>query len=296
MGDDGSTGTATSYDLRYSTSAITAANFASATAVTGEPAPQVAGTSQSMTVSGLCLEHDVLLRAEGGGRGSELVCDLERAERDDAPLPDTTPPSAVTDAGGGLPDDGTSVTLTWTAVGDDGSTGTAASYDLRYSTSAITAANFASATAATGEPAPQAAGSSESFTVSGPASNTTYYFALKVADEVPNWSVCRTRPAGRPASADTTAPVRGDHLAVGTPTTTSLPLTWTAVGDDGSTGTATTYDLRYSTASNLEEHIMAFFVKDIYIFNFSHWLVFSKCKPCTSIFYPIPTIFIVFQV
>ena len=33
MGDDGSNGTATTYDLRYSTSPINAANFATATAV-----------------------------------------------------------------------------------------------------------------------------------------------------------------------------------------------------------------------------------------------------------------------
>ena len=43
----------------------------------------------------------------------------------------------------------------------------------------------------TGEPTPKAAGQAESFTVTGLSANTTYYFALKVADEVPNWSeVC----------------------------------------------------------------------------------------------------------
>ena len=39
-----------------------------------------------------------------------------------------------------------SVHLSWTASGDDSLTGTASQYDLRYSTSLITAANFASAT------------------------------------------------------------------------------------------------------------------------------------------------------
>ena len=46
---------------------------------------------------------------------------------------DTTPPATVADL---TPSNvtTTSVTLTWTAPGDDGLTGTAASYDIRYST------------------------------------------------------------------------------------------------------------------------------------------------------------------
>ena len=83
----------------------------------------------------------------------------------------------------------TSATLTWTAPGDDGSTGTATTYDIRYFTSTIDTSNWDTATQATSEPAPQVAGSSESFTVSGLTENTTYYFAMKTADEVPNWSV-----------------------------------------------------------------------------------------------------------
>ena len=51
-----------------------------------------------------------------------------------------------------------SVQLSWTASGDDSLTGTAAQYDLRYATSLITAANFASATQVTGEPTPGAPG------------------------------------------------------------------------------------------------------------------------------------------
>jgi hypothetical protein len=81
-----------------------------------------------------------------------------------------------------------SVVLTWTAPGDDGNSGTAAQYDIRYSTSTITDLNWDAATQVTGEPDPQVAGSSESFEVTGLDPNTTYYFAIKVADEVDNWS------------------------------------------------------------------------------------------------------------
>lgn len=52
-GDDGNAGTATFYVIRYSTDPITDANWASATDVSGEPWPAVAGTAQGMTVGGL---------------------------------------------------------------------------------------------------------------------------------------------------------------------------------------------------------------------------------------------------
>jgi len=82
-----------------------------------------------------------------------------------------------------------SVTLTWTSPGDDGATGTATSYDIRYSTSNITNnTDFNNATQATGEPLPQAAGSNQNFTVTGLSASTQYYFAIKTNDEVPNTS------------------------------------------------------------------------------------------------------------
>lgn len=53
-GDDGIVGTATSYDIRYATTAILSDTaFASATQVVSEPLPLLAGTAQSMTITGL---------------------------------------------------------------------------------------------------------------------------------------------------------------------------------------------------------------------------------------------------
>jgi hypothetical protein len=82
----------------------------------------------------------------------------------------------------------TSITLNWTAPGDDGDVGQATAYDVRYSTSPITEQNWDSATPVDGEPAPSPAGSAESFTVSGLQPSTTYYFAIKTSDEAGNWS------------------------------------------------------------------------------------------------------------
>ncbi len=108
--------------------------------------------------------------------------------------PDTTPPAAVSNLScSNLTT--TSVQLNWTAPGDDGSTGTATSYDIRYSTSAITAGNFSSATQVSGAPAPAAAGTNQNVTVSGLTADTTYYFAMKTADAVPNWSTISNVPS-----------------------------------------------------------------------------------------------------
>ncbi|MBN2411433.1 Ig-like domain-containing protein [candidate division KSB1 bacterium] len=100
--------------------------------------------------------------------------------------PDTTPPAAVDDLFATTLGS-TSIELEWTATGDDGTTGQATEYDVRYSQNPITDLNFNSATQASGEPAPKTSGSTENFAVSGLVSNTTYYFALKVSDGS-NWS------------------------------------------------------------------------------------------------------------
>jgi hypothetical protein len=81
-----------------------------------------------------------------------------------------------------------SLTLHWTATGDDGTVGTAALYDLRMSGSAITAANWESATAVNGLPAPAASGTAQSCVVRGLTPGATYYFALRARDDAGNWS------------------------------------------------------------------------------------------------------------
>ena len=159
---------------------------------------------------------------------------------------DTTAPAAVSDLS--ITDSTeTTITLAWTASGDDTSTGTADAYDLRYSTAAITASNWSSAVQVSGEPDPSAAGSEETMTVSGLSAETTYYFALKVTDEESNESdlsniASRTTP-------DETAPAAVSDLSISGKTYDSITLSWTAPGDSGSTGTAASYDIRYSTST-----------------------------------------------
>lgn len=99
-----------------------------------------------------------------------------------------------------------SVVLHWTAPGDDGNVGRAATYELHYSETAVpsdTVSWWGSAINAGTLPAPLTAGSAEAFTVAGLDSGTTYYFVIRTADEVPNWSgfsnvSVRTTGAGGP--------------------------------------------------------------------------------------------------
>jgi PKD repeat protein len=81
---------------------------------------------------------------------------------------------------------------TWIATADDGSTaasGAASEYDIRYGSVPITPLGFDSAAqAADGVPVPGVKGTVEEADFSVGALNGTVYVALKVVDEVPNWS------------------------------------------------------------------------------------------------------------
>ena len=244
-GDDGATGTATTYDVRYSTSTITDANWATATQATAEPAPSVAGSAETFTVTGLSASttYFFALKTSDEVPNESALSNVPSGTTS----ADVTAPAAVTDLATGTVT-ASSVDLSWTAPGDDGATGTATTYDVRYSTSTITDANWATVTQATAEPAPSVAGSAETFTVTGLSVSTTYFFALKTSDEVPNESALSNVPSGT-TSADVTAPAAVTDLATGTVTASSVDLSWTAPGDDGATGTATTYDVRYSTST-----------------------------------------------
>jgi phosphodiesterase/alkaline phosphatase D-like protein len=92
--------------------------------------------------------------------------------------------SGCKEAGGGT----TTAILVWTAVGDDALVGTASQYDIRYSATPLTELNWDAATQCIGEPLPKIAGAAETFVVTGLTPSTTYWFGMKVADEVPNWS------------------------------------------------------------------------------------------------------------
>ncbi len=254
-GDDADSGTATVYDIRYRTNNINnESKWNSATQATGEPSPSVAGTSETMIVSGLSADttyYFAIKTSDEVPNESDLSNVVSETTQTSS---DTTAPAAVADLAASGPSN-SAITLSWTAPGDDGSSGTASFYDIRYSTNNITAGNWSSATQATGEPTPSIAGSSETMIVSGLSADTTYYFAIKTSDEVPNESdLSNVVSETTQTSSDTTAPAAVADLAASSPSNSAITLTWTAPGDDGSSGTASSYDIRYSTGSITDEN------------------------------------------
>lgn len=143
------------------------------------------------------------------------------------PPADTTAPAAVMNLTAGSPTL-TSITLNWTAPGNDGTVGTATYYDIRYSTSPITEANWAIATQVSGEPAPAIAGNNQSMEITGLNPNTTYYFAIKTSDEIPNISVISNSP-----NAKTLAQTYSVDLTDGLPSSAfSSSTNWSTQGPE----------------------------------------------------------------
>jgi Leucine-rich repeat (LRR) protein len=82
----------------------------------------------------------------------------------------------------------TTVTLEWTAPGDDDTVGTAALYDLRYKTGNLSWENWDDAIPVSGEPAPSPSGSPDSMVVTGLIEDSTYYFGIKTKNHAGIWS------------------------------------------------------------------------------------------------------------
>lgn len=186
-GDDSLTGTASQFDIRYSTTPITAANFLAATRwTTGVPVPTAPGTRQSTLLTGLSPATTYYIAIKTGDDVPNWANISNVASRTTTTAPDVVRPAPLALASSSATD--STVTVAWTAVGDDSLTGTATSYDLRWSTAPITTANWASATLVTGEPTPLTPGTAQSFTVTALSRQVTYYFAARASDEAGNVS------------------------------------------------------------------------------------------------------------
>ena len=222
-GDDGTSGRASIYDIRYRTTAITGTDTTTwwngATQVSGEPFPANPGQIDSMRVRGLAPVTTYYFMIRTGDEVPNWAGYSNLAQKSTSG--DVVAPAAISNlivTGVGT----NSLSLRWTSTGDDNTTGTAASYDVRYSTSTITAANFGSATAATGEPAPQVAGTVQNFNLTGLSTGQLYYVAMKVTDERGNTSLISNVVSGTPA--DTIAPAAVRDLSLGPQSPMSFAL------------------------------------------------------------------------
>jgi hypothetical protein len=121
------------------------------------------------------------------GLAALILLSLAGCGEDEPAAPgDTTAPAAVTDLRVESVVDGT-VTLAWTAPGDDGDTGTASAYDIRYAASPVTEGNWETCSQASNEPDPAASGTEQSAVINTSGSSDCHV-ALKTRDEASNWS------------------------------------------------------------------------------------------------------------
>lgn len=173
---------------------------------------------------------------------------------DKPPLgPDTIAPVATTDLRVKAPTY-ESVALVWTSPGDDGATGTASRYDLRFSRSAITEENWGDAVCIDSAcvPVPKPADQIETVVLRGLDSGTRYYFALTTTDESKNCSGLSNCATERTLD-ESFPPSNVVDLAARAVSTNQFELTWTAPGDDYTSGTADHYDIRYSRRLIVDE-------------------------------------------
>ena len=101
---------------------------------------------------------------------------------------DTIPPAAIIDLGA-VPGDGHGkIGLNWTAPGDDGQSGVADNYVIKYSNEFITEASWPLALPMPDPPAPLDAGTAQACTVDGLAEGEIYYLAIRSYDDAGNES------------------------------------------------------------------------------------------------------------
>jgi len=154
------------------------------------------------------------------------------------------PPSAVTDLT--AVSNGSDVTLYWTSPGDDGTNGdiVGGAFEIRYSTD-IALSSYQLITVSTS----CGAGETIYYTITGLTGSTSYYFAIRVADERGNWSGLSNTatawlPDNTPPSAitDLTAVLNGSDVT----------LYWTSPGDDGTIGNLTgKFRIDYATYTKI---------------------------------------------
>ncbi len=165
--------------------------------------------------------------------------------KDHEPGPDRTPPATVTDLALLAADD-TSITLGWTAPGDNGDQGIAAAYDLRYMLDEPPP-SWEIASRMDSLPAPREAGAPETAFLAPLRRNQIYLFRLRTLDAAGNASEFSNLVQGQTGDPEPPGPVTDLRVTASTPH--SLTLAFTAPGDDGDRGTVAAYDIRQSNAA-----------------------------------------------
>lgn len=251
-GTDVLSGPVQGYDIRYSKTEITSANWPSRQQCIGEPTPTAPGTEQGYTLTGLSLgtQYYVALKSVDERPNWSVLSNI--VVNSTLGMIDTTRPGQITDL---QVQEIThnSINLTWSAPADNGSdvtSGPVTDYDIRYYSDPITNGTWPYTVKCTSPITPNSPGTIEIYTVAGLQPETIYYFALKARDEKPNWGWISNCVRGTTLiPPDIIPPSSISDLNAAEPTENTINLTWSASGDDGNIGSASYYDIRYSTTT-----------------------------------------------
>lgn len=187
VGDDEQTGTAQSYELRMALYPTDPYGWDDWDLITLNGKPLAAGQTQSHAVTGLDQDSVHVFRLvvrDEAGNASEISLPVIATT---ATQHDSTAPDPITDLTI-WSSDGSHLEVSWTASGDDGALGQAASYEVRYSTELITPANWDAATSgATG--ASTATGERLNADINSLSPDTVYHLAVRMSDEQGNRSL-----------------------------------------------------------------------------------------------------------
>lgn len=246
-GDDGATGRAARYEIRYAAGVLTDSSWSSAAMVPSVPLPKVGGRAEALTLTAMPLGRWFL-----GIRTADEVPNWSGLSNQvEAIVADFVAPAPVTDLRV-VSEDTDAIILAWTAPGNDGAEGRAARYDLRSSSSVIREQNWDDAVPVPMALVPDTAGAIQQWTVSDLEPERTWHFALKTEDDAANWSTISNDVMAQ--TVDRVAPAEIRDLTLQGGDAGHLVLAWTATGDNGSLGRAAAYDLRRSTAWITEDN------------------------------------------
>jgi len=163
------------------------------------------------------------------------------------PVPgDNVPPAAVDDLAV-VSASADHVKLAWTSTGDDGTTGTAQSYEIRYANYPADVYGWNNWNVFSTSVAARNPGQVETVSVTGLTESTAYVFRLKVIDDAGNSSdVSNPVVATAAEQFDTSAPDPVSDLTVWSRDNQDIVVAWTPAADDGPLGLASGYEIRYS--------------------------------------------------
>ncbi len=155
----------------------------------GNAAAVLSGMTPVSPTAGIATFSGLSVDQQGSGFQLQATGGAYSVSSNPFTIVDDVAPSAPTLVEVSTSKTSTRVELQWNVVGDDAMAGAATSYELRYATSEIDDSNFASASNKDVTVTPLESGTAMSGITIGLTPNTTYFFALRVKDDIGNPSV-----------------------------------------------------------------------------------------------------------